>query len=134
MILYCDDRSNGEISLVTTRAHTLIATIPPAIASPPRVAPSSGGTFPVSTYLDSHDLASAKSLFSRPSAVTIPSVDAAGPPALLSASFHTRITSRKRVQDCRTSVTPKASEVSCSETANRDNLEMSLFNLLEHNT
>ena len=58
----------------------------------------------------------------------------APPPALLSVSFHTRMTSRKWEQDCRTSVTPMASDVSCSETANKDNLEMSLFPLLEHNT
>jgi hypothetical protein len=64
----------------------------------------------------------------------IPSMDAAAPPAFLSASLHTRMTSRKREQVRRTSVTPIASDVSCSETANRDNLEMSLFPLVEHNT
>ena len=115
--------------MIFPRYQLLIATIPPAVAAPPRVAPLSGGTFPVSTYLVSHDLANAKSLFSRPCTAMIPSMDAAGPPALLSASFHTRMTSRKRIQDCRTSVTPMASDVSCIETASRDNLEMSLFTL-----
>jgi hypothetical protein len=42
--------------------------------------------------------------------------------------------SSKWEQDRRTSVTPMASDVSCSETANRDNLEMSLFALLERDT
>jgi ribosome-interacting GTPase 1 len=53
-------------------------------------------------------------------------------PAFLSVSFlHTRMTSRKRQQDRCTSVTPMASDVSCNETVNKDNLEMSLFPLLE---
>jgi len=112
-------------------ASALVAATPQAITAPPRVDPSSGGTFPVSTYLVSHDLANPKSLFSRPSTAMIPSMDAPAPPAFLSVSFHTRMASRKREQDCRTSVTPMASDVSCSETANKDNLEMSLFPLLE---
>ena len=63
----------------------------------------------------------------------IPSKDAPAP-SFLSVSFHIRMTSRKREQDSRTSVTPMASDVSCSETANNDNLEVSLFPLLEYNT
>ena len=110
----------------------LVATTPAIPA--PRVDPSSGGTFPVSTYLVSHDFANAKSPFSRPCNAMIPSMDAPAPPAFLSVSFHTRMTSRKREQDCRTSVTPMASDVSCNETANKDNLETSLFHLLEHIT
>jgi len=52
--------------------------------------------------------------------------------AFLSVSFlHTRMTSRKREQVRCTSVTPMASDVSCNETVNKDNLEMSLFPLLE---
>ena len=101
---------------------------------PPRVAPSSDGMFPVSTYRVSHDLANAKSLFTCPCAATIPSMDAAAPPVFLSASLRTRMTSRKWEQDRRTSVTPIASDVSCNETANKDNLEMSLFPLLDRNT
>lgn len=103
--------------------------------TPRAVAPSSDGTFPVSTYLVSHDLANAKSPFSLPCTTTIPSMeDDDTAAAFLSASLHTRMASSKWEQDRRTSVTPMASDVSCSETANRDNLEMSLFALLERDT
>ncbi len=127
-----NDRSDPHYQLLFGSA---LAAIPPAAVAPPRVDPSFGGTFPVSTYLVSHDLANAKSLFSRPCAAMIPSMDApASLPAFLSVSLLIRMLSRRREQDCRTSVTPMASDVSCSETANKDNMEMSLFPLLEHNT
>lgn len=101
-----------------------------------RTPSESSGTFPVSAYLVSQDLAIMKSVFSCSCAAIIPSVDPA--PAFLSGavwvsvSLHTRMTSRRREHDRSTSVTPMPIDVSCSETANSDSLGRSLFLLCAH--
>lgn len=113
---------------------TLVVVAPPmgqalppiATVTMPRAVPSSG-ILPVSTYLVSQDLATAKWLLSWPSTAIISSMD---PVFLLPvSSLHMRMVCWRRKHDCHTSVTPMASDVSCSETANSDKLGMSWFSL-----
>jgi hypothetical protein len=118
----------SDINFVFPARHCLMSTSTSGYRHDPAIGcTQSSGTFPVSTYLASHDLAIAKSLFSCPCAATIPSMDAA--PPSFSVSAHALMTLRRREHDRCTSLTPMATEVSCSEVANSDKLGMSLFPL-----